>query len=297
MSHIRLDEQKPEEALSYLAAFLVAGGEVSPGRTPKVTITLRHSQSVLLAEACLDLLYRYRPEITLSAHDKRKTHLFDLELPQSVSARLLDDCRMRKQTANGYTYSLGTGSMRWVKAGCYCCALYLECGRLYGGEDYRLDLVIPPSERRRAELEDRLAKLEVRYNVLPQEDKFRFSIRRESVATFLAFIGASQAALAVTEYYFERNVNRAVTRSINCSTNNMDKAYKAATNQLWAIGVLKDKGVYNLLPREVRQVGDARLANAQATLQQIADEMGLNKTAVYRRMKAITDAAEKYKGE
>ena len=296
MSHIELAPSRREEALSYLVTLLVTSGELSLGRAPKVTLCLRHKQSVFLALGCLSLLYDYHPEFSFSG-DKPKSRTYDVELPVSISHRLLVDSRLCREHNGKITYPLGAASMRWLSDKAFCGALYLECGRLYTGEDYRLDLVLSFDDHRLEELDVVLRRYDVRYSVSCSQDKQRLTIRREAVAGFLALIGANACALAVTEYYFERNVKRAVTRTINCSTNNMDKAYKAATYQLWAIGVLKNKGVYNLLPRETRQVGDARIANPEATLQQIADGLGLNKTAVYRHMKVITDTAEKHKGE
>lgn len=298
LSQISIDPARHDEAVSYLAGFLVVGGELGLGRTTRVCLSLRHTESVFLAYHLLGELYGYRPEIGFAGGgENRKSRAYQVELPTGVGKRLMADCRMLKTDDEGReSYTLG-GSMRWVKDGAYCCALYLEGGRLYTGEDYRLDLVLPFSEKRQKELEAILTHYEVRYSVLPTQDKLRLSMRREAVATFLALIGASTASLAVTEYYFERNVNRSVTRTINCSTSNMDKAYKAATHQLWAIATLKREEQYNLLPREVREVGDARLANPEAPLQAIADALGVNKTAVYRRMKVITDRAARYKGE
>ena len=298
LQSLRPDPKKPEEILSYLAGFLVTGGELGIGGTPKVTIAFRHAQSALLASACLCELYGYHAEIGVGAASDKRGAVHAIELPATVSRRLLIDTRMLRVDDEAHeTYVLGYAAMRWVKARAYCAALYLEAGRLYTGEDYRLDLVLPQDERRQKELEAMLSAYDIHCHVVPARDKLRLSIRREAVATFLALIGASSSSLTVTDYYVERSVNRSVTRAINCSTNNMDKAYRAATNQLWAIGVLKKAGVYGTLSADVRAVGDARLANPEASLQQLSDVVGISKATLHRRMQVILDAAQPYKGE
>ena len=290
---------KKKDNLSFLAGFLVLAGELSIGRNPKVTISFRNTDSALFAVECLATLYDYRPELGIGGDkDKKRSRVLHLELPTAVGKRLLTDCHMLKVDDTGAEiYTLGFGSMRWVKDSRYLSALVMESGRLYVGEEYRLDLALAIGERRIAELESILTGYGVRYSLAESREKYRVSIRREAVADFLALIGAAKCSLAVTEYYFERNVNRDLNRTINCSTNNMDKAYTAATNQLWAIRKLQEKGEYICLPAEVQLVGNMRLQYPDVTLQQIADALCLNKTAVYRRMKVITDAAEKYKGE
>lgn len=297
MAKITPDEKEPDVALSYMAGFLAMGGEMSLGAKPKVSLVLRDNTSARLAAACLSVLYAYHPDVTISTHGRQRS--YSMELPIGVSHRLLLDCHMAEEDEEGRTiYMPGAmASMRWVRRGAYCAALYLEGGRLYAGDSYRLDLVLPFGGRRQKELESIFAHYEITWHQVPSQDKLRLSLRRESVATFLALIGASASSLALTAYYIERNVNRTVNRNINCSTNNMDKAFRAAANQLWAVNRLKDVGRYVMLPADVRAVGDMRVANPEASLQQIADMMQLNKTAVYRRMKVITDAALAYQGE
>ena len=287
-----------KDTLSYLAGFLVLGGELSIGRNPKVSLSFRHTEVAFFAVELLATLYGYRPELGFAGSSgKKRSRLVRFELPTAVGKRLLTDCRMLKVEDGVETYTLGFGSMRWVKDSSYLSALTMECGRLYGGEDYRLDLSLSVGGRRQAELTAILAKHEVRYSLSESEEKCRLSFRRDAVSHYLALLGAVRCSLAVTEYYLERNVNCTLNRNINCELNNMDKAYQAASKQLWAINVLKEKGEYAHLPREVRAVGDVRAENERISLQEIADILSINKTAVYRRMKVITDAAEKYKGE
>ena len=288
-----------KDSLSYLAGFLVLGGELSIGRNPKVSLSFHHTEVAVFAVELLAALYAYRPELGFAgATGKKRSRVVRLELPTAVGKQLLIDCRMLKVGEDGKeTYTLGFGSMRWVKDGPYLAALTMECGRLYNVEGYRLDLSLAFGDRRRNELAAILAKHAVRYGMQGSDEKCRVSVRSEALADYLALLGAMRSSLSVTEYCLERNVNRSLNRNINCELNNMDKAYKAATDQLWAIGILKEKGEYQRLSKEVRQVGDVRASHDRISLKEIADMLGINKTAVYRRMKVITDAASKHKGE
>lgn len=282
--------QKEANYPSYMAGFLVVAGSVMLGKKPTVTLAFRHTESGLLAADLLSKMYDYHPEIALD--DGRKTRLYTIELPASVSDRLLEDCRMRHADATGAVcYTLALGSMRWVNIAAFCTALYLECGKLYTSGEYRLDLVLPPDNKRLGELETALAKKDIKFLYKLTAERLRLSFRKEDIASFLALVGAPEASLAVTDFYLERTVNREVNRAVNCATGNMDKTFAASADQTVAIIYLQQQGLYARLPAAVRAAGDARLAHPEASLAELALLVGSTKVTVFRRLARIIDYA------
>ena len=282
--------QKENNFASYMAGFLVLAGSISLGKNPTVGLAFCHTESGLLAAALLQKMYGYHPEISLDA--TRKTHRYTIDLPASVSDKLLADCHMRhldKQGAVCYTLSLG--SMRWANTAAFCAALCIEGGKLYTSGEYRLDMVLPADNKRLNELEAALAKKSIKFLYKLSAERLRLSFRKEDIASFLALVGAPEASLAVTEFYLERSVKCDVNRAINCTMGNIDKTYTASADQTVAIIYLQQQGLYQHLPAAVRATGEARLANPEASLAVLADLVGSTKITVYRRLQRIIAAA------
>ena len=188
--------QKENNFASYMAGFLVLAGSISLGKNPTVGLAFCHTESGLLAAALLQKMYGYHPEISLDA--TRKTHRYTIDLPASVSDKLLADCHMRhldKQGAVCYTLSLG--SMRWANTAAFCAALCIEGGKLYTSGEYRLDMVLPADNKRLNELEAALAKKSIKFLYKLSAERLRLSFRKEDIASFLALVGAPETTFMV----------------------------------------------------------------------------------------------------
>lgn len=282
---------------SYLAGFLLASGSLSLGKNPEICLELRHSQSGMVVAAFLESMYGYRCEISLDAMPERKNRVLRIELPDRLSDRILTDCHMKQYKDGQALYTLSIGSMRWVNPACFFAALFLEIGVLYVSNEYRLDLVLPPDHKRLGEIEAMLGKKDIRFLYKLTGERLRLSFRKEDIASFLALVGAPESSLEVTQFYFERNVNRAVNRQINCSTNNMDKAYTAASEQAVAIAFLKENRLYQTLPPAVQEAGEMRTNLPNAPLQELALRLGVSKVTVHRRLQRIVEFAKEKGGK
>ena len=114
------------------------------------------------------------------------------------------------------------------------------------------------------------------------------------IADFLAFLGASVAAMGIMEARLEKELNNKVNRRCNCDDANTSKVVEAAQEQIAAIRVLKDKGLLENLPAKLKQAAQARDAHPSSSLSELAGMMDppITKPAMNHRMKKLMELAK-----
>ena len=117
------------------------------------------------------------------------------------------------------------------------------------------------------------------------------------VADFLAFLGASVAAMGIMEARLEKELNNKVNRRCNCDDANTSKVVEAAQEQMAAIRLLEDRGLLEALPGKLKQAADARLQHPSASLSELAAMMDppITKPAMNHRLKKLMEMAKETK--
>jgi DNA-binding protein WhiA len=108
------------------------------------------------------------------------------------------------------------------------------------------------------------------------------------------FLGMMEADEAVESFEVARNVKEVreqVNRLVNCETANLQKAVDAAGRQLDIIRSLEAAGQFRNLPPKVRAAAKARLDNPDATLQELAEMLGISKSGMNHRMRKLKELA------
>jgi hypothetical protein len=183
-------------------------------------------------------------------------------------------------------------AFEWSRAAEHCRAAYLR-GRflahgslsLASGRTH-LEFVLPPDEAR--QLCDRLNGME-----LPAT----WRIRRargvvtwksvETVVTFLKVVGGGSALLELESRQVLRSVRGDINRVINAESANLGRAVAASARQLEAISILESDGRLAEQPYTVRLVADARRVEPEATFSELAERLGLHRSAVQRAIERI----------
>ena len=111
----------------------------------------------------------------------------------------------------------------------------------------------------------------------------------EKIADFLTFLGSPVAAMGIMEAKLEKELNNKVNRRCNCDEANTSKVVQASQEQLRAIRVLREKGVLAQLPAKLLQAAEAREANPELSLTELAllMEPPITKPAMNHRMKKL----------
>ena len=116
----------------------------------------------------------------------------------------------------------------------------------------------------------------------------------ELISDFLTFLGAPVAAMGIMEARLEKELNNKVNRRCNCDDANTSKVVEAAQEHLNAIRILRERGMVENLPAKLQQAVEAREANPEASLTELAALMTppISKPAMNHRLKKIVELAK-----
>ena len=114
------------------------------------------------------------------------------------------------------------------------------------------------------------------------------------ISDFLAYLGASVAAMGIMEAKLEKELNNKVNRRCNCDDANISKVVEAAQEQLNAIRVLHERGMLEQMPAKLKQAAVAREKHPEASLTELAAMMEppITKPAMNHRLKKLVQMAK-----
>jgi hypothetical protein len=113
----------------------------------------------------------------------------------------------------------------------------------------------------------------------------------ETVGLFLRRVGAGAALLELEARQVSRALRGDLNRVINAESANLQRSVEAAGRQLVAIAQLRESGRLSDLPYPVRLIAAAREETPEATLAELAERLGLHRSAVQRALDRIEQAA------
>ena len=110
----------------------------------------------------------------------------------------------------------------------------------------------------------------------------------------LTYLGAPLAAMGIMEAKLEKELNNKVNRRCNCDDANTSKVVEAAQEQLNAIRILRERGLFETLPKKWQQAVIAREENPEASLTELAAlmEPPISKPAMNNRLKKLVQMAQ-----
>lgn len=109
----------------------------------------------------------------------------------------------------------------------------------------------------------------------------------ETVGTFLRKIGGGGALLELEARQVSRALRGELNRVFNAETANVGRAVGAAGRQLAAIATVEADGRLAEQAYAVRLVAEARRATPEATLGELAERLGLHRSAVQRALERV----------
>lgn len=116
----------------------------------------------------------------------------------------------------------------------------------------------------------------------------------EQISDCLTFIGAPVAAMGIMEARLEKELNNKVNRRCNCDEANTSKVVEAAQEQLFAIRILRERGVLETLPPKLKSAANAREENPESNLTELASMMEppISKPAMNHRLQKLVKMAK-----
>ena len=116
----------------------------------------------------------------------------------------------------------------------------------------------------------------------------------DQISDCLTYLGAPVAAMGIMEAKLEKELNNKVNRRCNCDDANTSKVVEAAQEQLSAIRILRERGVWEQLPQKIQAAATAREENPEASLTELASlmEPPISKPAMNNRLKKLLQIAK-----
>ena len=109
----------------------------------------------------------------------------------------------------------------------------------------------------------------------------------DTVGLFLRRIGAGGSLLELEARQVSRALRGDLNRVLNAESANLQRAVGAAGRQIAAIDELADDGRLAQQPYVVRLVADARRETPEATLAELAERLGVHRSAVQRALERV----------
>jgi DNA-binding transcriptional regulator WhiA len=109
----------------------------------------------------------------------------------------------------------------------------------------------------------------------------------ETVGTFLRLVGGGATLLELEARQVSRSVRGDLNRVINAESANLQRAVAAAARHLEAIDILEADGRLAEQTYLVRLVADARREEPEATFTELAERLGIHRSAVQRALDNI----------
>lgn len=194
-------------------------------------------------------------------------------IKEGISASLIRDSERKIAYAKGAF--LGGGS----------CTVPSESGKT----GYHLEIVFSDGKTAR-DFCDMLSEFELIVRLVERKDTFVAYIKsKEVISDFLSIIGAKNALKKFSALVEKRDRANQDNRTQNCMAGNADKSAIASVKQVVAIKKLMTNGAFDDLSEELKTVAKARLTNEGASMQELADLVGVSKSCLNHRIRKLME--------
>lgn len=292
--------RRREDALALLSAFTLAIASlkyVPDKRTWGVHYVLKSKEAVELAAKLIGQYYSLECRLSEVRHQRLKARYYELiAFGAGVDGFLLDTGLMSVDSEGERQYLpvipedvLTTDTQKRM----FIRGLFLACGMVSVPEkSYHAEFVIQNEA-----LALGAAKLLGECGIEPKltnrkGSRVVYIKEGEKLEDLLAFMGASSAMMRVSNERIVKQAKNEANRSVNCISANLDRVARSAQRQAEDIRLVLDTVGAENLPDELRIVAEERLNNFELSLSELADELGIGRSAVNYRLKKLHEMAE-----
>lgn len=179
----------------------------------------------------------------------------------------------------------------------YLRGIFCSCGTVTEPDrGYHLELVLK-DDAAADELADRLTSLGFAPKKTQRKGRSTTGVyfkESEAVEDFLNFIGANRSAFELMNVKIYKDLRNNANRYANCDAANIDKTVQASRQQIDAILKLVEVLGYDMIPDELHQTIDLRIANPSVSLAELAQlhTPPITKSGVSHRLKKIMKLAQ-----
>ncbi len=251
---------------------------------------------IRLADAFKSL---YPIDVELSP-ERGKPDRYKLRLPTGMSKQILIDFELMRADGDELVAFNEEIPQDCVKDACckiaYVKGLFLACGFMYvpenGSNGYHFEFDFDDDV-----LADGAMELLSDIGIVTRmsvrgERRLVYSKDKDMLMKLLSVMGLTDCALRLKAIIDERETANSLNRAAICETANLDKTYSASTRLMIAIAKLKSEEEYDNLPVALKVSADARAAHPEASLNELAQILGVTKSCLNHRFRKLLELAE-----
>ncbi len=217
------------------------------------------------------------------------------------TTELLKQLKIIRCSSDGYSLTFGIDD-ELVRKEC-CVASYLKGAFLGGGSctipdensysrtGYHFEVVFS-NKITAGDFCDLLCSLDVLAKLVARKESAVVYVKsKEVISDLLNAMSVENCLQKLNRLVELKDKTNNVNRASNCSASNIDKTVTASVNQISAIETIRQTiGLKNLTPI-LFEVAEARLADPNASMQELADRLEITKSCINHRMRKIIQIA------
>ncbi len=222
-------------------------------------------------------------------------------------AALLREAGVLGEDADGtfIDFSVGTG----LTGGEGCAAAFVKGAFLGGGSctlpdpggasttGYHMEVVFR-NKITAADFSDILCSFDVLAKLVKRKDSAVVYLKSiDAISSVLSLMGAEGARARLKKLARERDDANNENRVNNCSVSNIDKTVSASVKQVRAIEVIRSTIGLQSLDENLFSVAEGRLADKNASMQELADRLNISKSCLNHRLRRIFEIAKSLGGD
>ena len=291
---------------AYVSALLTFGGAL--GKDEKGLYLAYTSHDYLNAWELGEYLrdrYGYHAEVRIvDPDDKRRSRLYALDVRGRCARELLSDLGKIK-VAQEEIVSMDLGVKCRVSSAKetqeYARGVYLSTGRITrAAEGLRLEMTFELESDAEAFLAI-LQREGIAMSKAKKADKYTIGTRKgQTISDFCALMGANKSVFVLQDMIIQKYMDSQTARAGNLMLANTDKSVSAAIGQYNDAVMLRDgTGGFIGVPREIREVAEARIECPNVSIEELAPMLSdrITKSGLYHRLQKMHELAERLRRE
>lgn len=140
---------------------------------------------------------------------------------------------------------------------------------------------------------DLLCEFEVLAKLVARKDKAVVYVKSKAVISdFLSVMDCEKCLEKLNKVMEIKDKKNNANRVNNCSVSNIDKTVTASVNQVRAIEIISQTIGLQSLDKHLFEVAECRLADKNASMQELAERLNVSKSCLNHRIRKIIELAQ-----
>lgn len=163
---------------------------------------------------------------------------------------------------------------------------------IYSRTGYHFEIVFS-NKSTASDFCDILAEFEVLAKLVARKESAVVYVKsKEVISDLLAIMSAERSLEKLGRIAEHKERQNNANRATNCSVSNIDKTVTASVKQVRAIEIISETVGLSSLSRPVFDVAMCRLADKNASMQELSDRLNISKSCLCHRMRKILNLAQ-----